>query len=167
MHNRMGGLLSFIHMQSQSNEHPLHNSSRTWPSLKALQQCGLFYPTTALKDPLYSLPNSSFIRSPSGIKSTAAHHVHILASNYLGLFICEWRAWKMSLPEQLTVILRPTSDFPARIWIMTSSGDLLASETRGQSVTGSGVCFPSVEEVTASSEVLSTSDFRPSDTALR
>lgn len=48
------GLLSFIHMQSQSNEHPLHNPSRTWPSLKALQQCGLFSPTTALKNPLFS-----------------------------------------------------------------------------------------------------------------
>lgn len=48
------GLLSFIHMQSQSNEHPLHNPSRTWPSLKALQQCGLFYATTALKNPLFS-----------------------------------------------------------------------------------------------------------------
>lgn len=48
------GLLSFIHMQSQSNEHPLHNPSRTWPSLKALHQCALFYPNSALKNPLFS-----------------------------------------------------------------------------------------------------------------
>lgn len=82
------GLLSFIHMQSHSNEHPLHNPSRTWPSLKALQQCGPFYPTTALKNPLIRRW-TRLIRSPSSVSlSAAARRAHIVGSNYLWLFIC-------------------------------------------------------------------------------
>lgn len=110
------GLLSFIHMQSQSNEHPLHNPSRTWPSLKTLQQCGLFYPTAALKDPLFSTELSL-----SGLPSicfAAARHVHILWSNYLWLFICLTECKegsKISLPEQLTDLLTATN-----LWLPSS-----------------------------------------------
>lgn len=105
------GLLSFIHMQSQSNEHPLHNPSRTWPSLKALQQCGLFYPTTALKEPLFSAELGL-----SDLHQTFASLRHVMCTS-LGAITYDYsfawqgvkRALKLSLPEQLTDLLTETN----------------------------------------------------------
>lgn len=105
------GLLSFIHMQSQSNEHPLHNPSRTWPSLKALQQCGLFYPTTALKNPLFSAELGL-----SDLHQAFASPRHVMCTSSGAItydYSFAWqrvkRALKMSLPEQLTDLLTETN----------------------------------------------------------
>lgn len=83
------GLLSFIHMQSQSNEHPLHNPSRTWPSLKALQQCGLFYPTTALEHPLFSAELSL-----SGLRRAFASLWHIMCTSSAAITYDYSFAWQ-------------------------------------------------------------------------
>lgn len=104
------GLLSFIHMQSQSNEHPLHNPSRTWPSLKALQQCGLFSPTTALKNPLFSTELCL-----SDLHQALASPRHVMCTSP-GAIIYDYsfawqrvkRALKLSVPEQLTDLLTET-----------------------------------------------------------
>ena len=105
------GLLSFIHMQSRSNEHPLHNPSRTWPSLKALQQCGLFYPTTALKNPLFSAELGL-----SDLHQAFASPRHVMCTSSGAItydYSFAWqrakRALKMSPPEQLTDLLTETN----------------------------------------------------------
>lgn len=89
------GLLSFIHMQSQSNEHPLHNPSRTWPSLKALYQCALFYPNSALKNPLFSTELS--LSDLHQAFAPCTHHrvrllmiIHLLDGEQRGLKKCPW-----------------------------------------------------------------------------
>lgn len=157
------GLLSFIHMQSHSNEHPLHNPSRTWPSLKALQQCGLFYPTTALKNPLIRRW-TQLIRSPSSVCFAAACHAHIVGSHYLWLFICLTESEEGSEKSHWqNRWLRPTSDFLAVIWTMTSSAAVLlsaASELEGP-------CTGGVEESAAFSGALSISELRLSETAYK
>lgn len=178
MHNRMG---SFIHMQSQSNEHPLHNPSRTWPSLKALQQCGLFYPTTALKNPLFSaeLGLSDLHQALAPPRRVMCTSLEAITYDYSFAWQRVKRARDMSLPEQLTDLLTetPTSDFLALIWTMTSSASVAAaallsaaSEPRGWRSDGAAD-----DEVTASSVVLccgddvspwaSTRVFRLSETA--
>lgn len=104
------GLLSFIHMQSQSNEHPLHNPSRTWPSLKALQQCGLFYPTTALKNPLFSaeLSLSDLHQAFASVRHVMWPSLGAITYDYSFAWQRVKRALKMSLPEQLTDLLTET-----------------------------------------------------------
>lgn len=151
------GLLSFIYMQSQGNEHPLHDPSRTWPSLKTLQLCGPLNPTAALEDPSFSAePGLSGLH-----QACASRHVHVLSSNYLWLFIClaeceEPRKchWQNSWEE-------PTSDFPALIWTVTSAA-VVSSELRRP-------CAASAGALTASADAslfaeMSTSDFRSSET---
>lgn len=108
------GLLSFIHMQSQSNEHPLHNPSRTWPSLKTLQQCGLLYPITALQGP-------SLCRTQYHV--SIKHLLHVMCTSLEAITYDYSFAWqsvkgfKMSMPEQLTEMLPKTN-----LWL--SSSDL-------------------------------------------
>lgn len=104
------GLLSFILMQSQSNEHPLHNPSRTWPSLKTLQQCGPFYPTAALKDPLFSAELGL-----SGLHQAFASLQHLMCTSSGAItydYSFAWqivkRALKIPRREQLTDPLTPT-----------------------------------------------------------
>lgn len=107
------GLLSFIHMQSQSNEHPLHNPSRTWPSLKTLQQRGLFYPTTAVKDPF--LCPARLIGSPPSICFSGVSCAPLPLEQLLMIIHLMTES---KVEEQLTDLLTdltPTSDFPARI----------------------------------------------------
>lgn len=104
------GLLSFLPMQSQTNEHPLHKPSRTWPSLsKTLQRCGVPYHSTI--GPLDSLLEPAV----SGL-----HH----CSSYLWLFVCLTERKERS---SINSWQEPTSDFPARICTMTSSAAILFS----------------------------------------
>lgn len=159
------GLLSFIHMQSQSNEHPLHNPSRTWPSLKALQQCGLFSPTTALKNPSFS---AELGLSDLHQAFASPRHVMYTSSGAITYdYSFAWQRVKRALKNfhcqnsWQICWLRPTSDFLALIWTMTSSAAVLlsaASELEGRCSDSAVVCPLSDDEVTVSSDVLSCVD---------
>lgn len=174
------GLLSFIHMQSQSNEHPLHNPSRTWPSLKTLQQCGLFYPTAALKDPLFSteLSLSSLHQAFALLRHVMCTSSGAITYDYSFAWQSVKRALKFHCQNSWQICWqRPTSDFPARIWTMTSSAAVLLSvapelcEWCSDCV---AVCALLEDEMTASSDVFFKEDasasasnnvFRLSETA--
>lgn len=106
------GLLSFIHMQSQSNEHPLHNPSRTWPSLKALHQCALFYPNTALKNPLI-LHWTQLIGSPSSFCSMYTSSVAITYD-----YSFAWQRVKGALQMSVVKLLTETN-----LWLPRSDLD--------------------------------------------
>lgn len=157
-------LLSFIHMQSQSNEHPLHNPSRTWPSLKTLQQCGLLYPTTALHDPLLFAEHS--IRSPSSICYMSCAHPWKQLLMIINLPDRAWRVLKCHCQNSWQICWqRPTSDFPARIWTMMSSSEVLlsaASELWSWCSDNTAVCSFTEDGETPLSSVFSFTDVTPS-----